>query len=74
MSVNLLDRKEPTVNFHYGFTIVNPTMATKIIMPEMTWRDVVRALLDEVWYITVQSALLAGSITSFAWGFGLIGK
>lgn len=54
----------------YGFTVVNPEASAKIIMPVLTWREHLENLLREAAYIAVQAALLAGSVTAFAWGFG----
>lgn len=62
----------PTLETHYGLTICNPTFAVKIYMPPLTWREAVSAGLWEAWYIFSQSFLLAASVTSFAWGFGLL--
>ena len=56
----------------YGMTVVNPEMSCEIFMPKLTWREAISCALHEVWYVIVQAALFAGSVTSFAWGFGLI--
>lgn len=61
-----------TMDVFYGLAVVNPTYAAKIVMPPLTWREALRAMAREVWFVTTQAALFAGSVTAFAVAFGVI--
>lgn len=58
----------------YGFNVMLPECAVTFI-PPTRWERISGALkgaFAEIRFWLVQSILLAGSVTAFAWGFGLI--